>query len=251
MLVSSSRSSCAPCAGQLVPFWKAWARISAKTTWSWIRDSNFKLAQINEKQAGKGTLLASLSGMLIEREDGSLRYGILREIVCGVVGSELRDYFLLDSTIVSFFSSCTYRHLTTGYGYVRSSWLHASFLFWWPPCDDGENRESFLKSELTTWVSVWFPSQSHIDCYNGDISYMCCWILSFPFIGGFIVITKKISRQDHRLRGTTQPTIKWKHYYDIVRISRRYSVVLHTAYPSQILECDVLWNCKERRREED
>lgn len=51
--------------------------------------------------------------MLNEREDGSLRYGVLGEIVCGVVGSELRDYFLLDSTIVSFFSLCIYRHLTT------------------------------------------------------------------------------------------------------------------------------------------
>ena len=54
-------------------------------------------------------------GVLNEREDGSLRYGVLGEIVCGVVGSELRDYFLLDSTIVSFFSLCTYRHLTTGF----------------------------------------------------------------------------------------------------------------------------------------
>lgn len=51
--------------------------------------------------------------MLNEREDGSLRYGVLGEIVCGVVGSELRDYFLLDSTIVSFLSLCIYRHLTT------------------------------------------------------------------------------------------------------------------------------------------
>ena len=51
--------------------------------------------------------------MLNEREDGSLRYGVLGEIVCGVVGSELRGFFLLDSTIVSF-SLCIHRHITTG-----------------------------------------------------------------------------------------------------------------------------------------
>ena len=33
------------------------------------------------------------SNLLNEREDGSLRYGALREIVCGVVGSELRGNF--------------------------------------------------------------------------------------------------------------------------------------------------------------
>lgn len=62
--------------------------------------------------------------LLNEREDGSLRYGVLGEIVCGVVGSELRDYFLLDSTIVSFFYICIRRHLTIISCLVCSSLMH-------------------------------------------------------------------------------------------------------------------------------
>lgn len=65
-----------------------------------------------------------VSVMLNEREDGSLRYGVLGEIVCGVVGSELRDYFLLDSTIVSFFYICIRRHLTIISCLVCSSLMH-------------------------------------------------------------------------------------------------------------------------------
>lgn len=41
-----------------------------------------------------------------------------------------------------------------------------SFLFSWPPQDDGDYQASFLRSELVARVRILFPSQSNTDCYN-------------------------------------------------------------------------------------
>ncbi|OWZ40708.1 hypothetical protein C343_05420 [Cryptococcus neoformans C23] len=46
--------------------------------------------------------------LLNEREDGSLRYGVLGEIVCGVVGSELRDFYSFFGLDGTHSSTCAF-----------------------------------------------------------------------------------------------------------------------------------------------